>query len=274
MSRVPYTPEYWSSGDDSNASSFENFPLLPLALRLTPQADFSGPVTPAPSSHTFEAPSSGPVRSSPIVGTQAERRAHRVRKGAKKRTQTLQARREQREAELKGRRGAEIEAALDVLQSKNIKFGDLMKYVFDPANQKGNIHWHEFFATRGEASQILTWWASSNYSISAREEVSEWAVDFVSRSVSKEVRKITKSKRFQTAEKTIDQNFIASFNLSDIHDELESSLAPIGMRILKSFATSKDAEKHTAKRKERTKMVSSKSGILRNDNDMDYSFRW
>lgn len=268
MSRVPYTPEYSSSSDDIDAPPFESLPLLPLPLRLTtPPANFSVSVTPVPSSRTFEASSSGPVRSSPIVGTQAERRAHRVRKGARKRTQTLRARRGQREAEVKGRCEAEIEAALDVLQSKNIKFGDLMKYIFDPANQKGNIHWHEFFATRGEASQILNWWASSNYSISAREEVSEWAVDFVAKSVSKEVRKITKSKRFQTAGKTIDQHFISSFDLSDIHDELEGSIAPIGMRILKSFATSQDAEKHTAKRKERTKMVSS-SGIFPNY-DMD-----
>jgi hypothetical protein len=249
MSRHPYTPEWKSSSDDSDASSVVTLQLLPT------QPDFSAPSTPGPTSYAFEPPSSGPVRSSPIVGTQAERRAHRIRKGARKRTQTRQAGRALREAEAKSQREAGIQAALDILQSKNIKFGDLMKFVFDPANGQGNIHWHEFFSTRGEASQILTWWASSDYSISAREEVSEWAIDFVAKSVSKEVRKITKSKRFQTAGKTIDQNFITSFNLSEIHDELESSMAPVSMRILKSFATSQNAEKHTEKRKERTKMV-------------------
>ena len=134
-----------------------------------------------------------------------------------------------------------------------------MKYIFDPAKQQGNIHWHEFFAIRGEASQILTWWASSNYSISAREEVSEWAVDYVAKSVSKEVRKITKSKRFQTAGKTIDQDFVSTFDLSDIHNELQSTTAPVAMRVLKSFATSRNAETHTEKRRERMKVVCSSS---------------
>ena len=255
MSRAPYTPEYPSSSD-SDASSIETLQLRPTRADLSGPG-FSPPATPGPgpSSYTFEAPSSGPVRSSPIVGTQAERKAHRIHKGARKRAQTLQSRRELREADEKIRREAGIEAALHILRSKKIKFGDLMKYIFDPANQQGNIHWHEFFATRGEASQILTWWTSSDYSISAREEVSEWAIDFVTKSVSNEVRKITKSKRFQTAGKTINQNFVSSFNLSDIHDELESTMAPVGMQILKSFATSQKAEKHTAKRKERTKMV-------------------
>jgi hypothetical protein len=229
MSRVPYTPEYSSSSDDSDTSS-----VKPLQLLQTP-ADFSGaefpvPATPGPTSYAFEAPSSGPVLSSPIVGTQAERRAHRIRKGARKRTKTLQAGRALREAEVESRRELGFEAALDILRSKNIKFGDLMKFVFNPANGQGNIHWHEFFATRGDASQILTWWTSSDYSIFAREEVSEWAIDFVTKSVSKEVRKITKSKRFQTAGKTIDQNFVTSFSLSDIHDELETTMAPVGMR--------------------------------------------
>ena len=256
MSRVPYTPEYSSSSDESDTSFIGTLQLLPT------QPDFSAPATPANgtgTSYTFEAPSSRPVRSSPIVSTQAERKAHRMRKGARKRAQTLQAgserRRELREAEEKSQREAGIEAALDILRSKKIKFGDLMKHVFDPANGQGNIHWHEFFATRGEASQILTWWTSSDYSFSAREEVSQWAIDFVAKSVSKEVRKITRSKRFQTAGKTIDQDFVKSFNLSDIHDELENTTAPVGMRILKSFATSQNVEKHTAKRKERTKMV-------------------
>ena len=261
MSRAPYTPEYSSSSDDSDASSIKMLQLLPTQADLS-GADFSTPATPGPALNMYEAPSSGPVRSSPIVGTIAERRAHRVRKGARKRIQTLQAGRELREVEAKNQHEARIEAALDILRSKNIKFGDLMKYVFNPANGQGNIHWHEFFAARGEASQILTWWTSSDYSISAREEVSEWAIDFVAKSVSREVQKITKSKRFQTAGKPIDQHFVSSFNLSDIHDELENTMAPVGIRILKSFATSQNAEQHTEKRKERTKMVRSSCTIF------------
>ena len=143
MSRVPYTPEYSSSSDKSDTSFIGTLQLLPT------QPDFSAPATPANgtgTSYTFEAPSSRPVRSSPIVSTQAERKAHRMRKGARKRAQTLQAgserRRELREAEEKSQREAGIEAALDILRSKKIKFGDLMKHVFDPANGQGNIHWH------------------------------------------------------------------------------------------------------------------------------------
>ena len=206
-------------------------------------------------SYILEAPSSGPVCSSPIVGTQAKCKAHHICKAARKGTQKLQAERELREAETKNQHEDGMEAALDILRLKDIKFGDLMKYIFNPANGQGNTHWHEFFVTQGEALQILTWWTSSDYSFSAREEVSEWALDFVAKSVSKEVQRIMKSKRFQTAGMTIDQNFVTSFNLLDIHNELENTTAPVGMHILKSFATSQNAEKHTANRKERTKMV-------------------
>ena len=208
------------------------------------------PATPGQMSYILEAPSSGPVRSSPIVGTQAECKAHFICKAGRKRTQKLQAERELREAETKNQHEDGMEAALDILRLKDIKFGDLMKYIFNPENGQGNTHWHKFFVTQGEASQILTWWTSSDYSFSAREEVSEWAF---AKSVSKEVQRITK--RFQTAGMTTDQNFVTSFNLLDIHDELGNTTAPVGMRILKSFATSQNTEKHTANRKERTKML-------------------
>ena len=84
MSRAPYTPEYPSSSD-SDASSIETLQLRPTRADLSGPG-FSPPATPGPgpSSYTFEAPSSGPVRSSPIVGTQAEHKAHRIHKGARK----------------------------------------------------------------------------------------------------------------------------------------------------------------------------------------------
>ena len=198
----------------------------------------------------------GPVQSSPVVGTREERQAIRRRKASNKQKKTITKRQEEAK-ELEARElEDDFEDVLNLLNRKGRRFGQLLKYVFDPSNSKGNVRWHEFFAFNGEATKILDWWVSSKNSETARKEVKEWAVQYVSHMVGDEARKVTRSKVLQTGEKAIDQDFVRSFSFSALNTKLKE-LAPVGMRVLDGFSTSHHAEKkHTERRKERTKMVS------------------
>ena len=149
----------------------------------------------------------------------------------------------------------DVEEVLNLLEEKGLHFGQFLKFIFDPRNSKGNVRWHQFFAYTGEATEILDWWVSSKNSDSARNEVKEWAVNYVSDLVGVEAKKVTKSKLLHTRKKVVDQQFVQAFNFSELNTELKES-APVGMRIIEKFGTSYRAEeKHSEKRKERTKMV-------------------
>ena len=142
------------------------------------------------------------------------------------------------------------------LNKKGLRFGEFLKFIFDPENPQGNIRWHQFFAYSGEATEILNWWISSKNSETARNEVKEWAVKYVGCLVRDEAKTITKSKILQTRDKVIDHQFVQAFSFSTLNKKLKVS-APVGMHILERLTTSHHAqEKHTERRRERTKMVS------------------
>ena len=199
-----------------------------------------------------EETSPGPFLSSIIRGTRQERGAHRRRKGYKKQRETLA---QQRQEAVK-QRNINLDAVLDCLHSKGLRFLDLMEYVFDYSNGRGDIRWHDFFVQEGVATRILNLWASSRNAQGAREEVEGWAIEYIARTVTCEARSVTKSKKIQTLGKKIDQKIITSFRLSDMHDLLQDEMAPVAMTIFKAFSTSRHAHKHTEQRKEKTSLVS------------------
>lgn len=264
------SPELFAGDDeDSEEESLADSTLRPLPsldnsliaylASRGPPPDQPGLEVDAPSDTEDNLPlldTDGPVQSSPVVGTREERQAIRRRKASNKQKKTV-AKRQEEAKELEVRQLEEdFEDVLNLLNQKGRRFGQLLKYVFDPSNAKGNVRWHEFFAFDGEATNILDWWVSSKNSETARNEVKEWAVQYVSRVVGDEARKVTKSKVLQTREKVIDQDFVRSFRFSALNTTLKE-LAPVGMRVLDKFSTSRHAqEKHTERRKERTKMVS------------------
>jgi hypothetical protein len=158
--------------------------------------------------------SDGPVMTSPITGTAAEKQMKRRRKSAKKQKATIhQKQQDARDKSAQQLRQA-VEDVLQFLEDRDIHFGELVKFVFNPENGLGNVRWHQFFAHAGDASQILEWWTSSANGRPGRDEVKDWAIDYVGKLVAKEAEAVTKSKILQTKEKTIDQEFVTSFNLS------------------------------------------------------------
>lgn len=198
----------------------------------------------------------GPYLSSIIRGTKQERGAHRRRKGYKKQRETLAQQRQEADEEAQKCRTKNLDEVLDCLHSKGLRFRDLMEYIFDYSNGKGDIRWHDFFIHVGAATHILDLWVSSRNAPGAREEVGNWAIKYVARTVAREARTVTKSKELQTIGKKINQKIITSFSFSDMHDLLQDEMAPVAMTIFKAFSTSRHAHKHTEQRKKKTSVVS------------------
>ena len=204
----------------------------------------------------------GPAWSTPVIGTKEEKQAIRRKKAIKKQKSTIAQQQEEARVLAASELEGAVEEVLNLLNEKGLRFGLFLKFIFDPKNPKGNIRWHQFFAYTGEATEILDWWVSSKNSDTARNEVKDWAVNYVADLVGDEAKKVTKSKLLQTREKVVDQQFVQAFNFSKLNHELKES-APVCMHVLEKLGTSYQAEeKHTEKRKERTKMVCSTRTML------------
>ena len=193
-------------------------------------------------------PSSDFIYSSPLVGTKQQIKQKKEEK------------RQRQKAKVEEGKQAELEVrlleVLNMLQEKNLRFSQLLEFVFNPAHGQGSIRWHQFFAKKDDARQILDFWVSAQNSKAARDIVHNWALDYVAGQIAREVRSVTKSKILQTRDVHLDQEFVSSFSLSQIN-ELLSTKTPVAMRMLEAFSTSRHAETaHSARRKERTMTVS------------------
>jgi len=200
--------------------------------------------------------SSGPRRSSPVTGTRAERAVKRLKKGADKRKATIQRQKEVARKAAKQQRQAVLEEVLEHLQTNGLRFWDLMEYVFNPENGKGDIRYSEFFVRKSNATTVLGWWMSmKNRGRRAKAELHEWITQYAAQTMGREAQAVTKSKELQTLGRTIDAQVVKEFDLEKIHDRLQTTLAPFSMRLLEAFTTAKGVNKHTEHRKQRTKMV-------------------
>jgi len=208
-------------------------------------------------------PSSGPRRSSPVVGSKAERALKRIKKGRVKRKETLEKQKDKQQADRamqrqadKARQKVVLDEVLQTLRTNNLRFWDLMEYVFNPANGQGAIRYNEFFVGEGNAPMVLDWWMSANNrGRRAKAKVREWITKYAARTMAQEAEAVTKSKALQTMGHTIDAQVIKRFDLEEIHNKLQGDLAPFSMCLLQAFTTAKGVNKHTENRKERTKMV-------------------
>ncbi|KXN92077.1 hypothetical protein AN958_09780 [Leucoagaricus sp. SymC.cos] len=96
-----------------------------------------------------------------------------------------------------------------------------MEFVFNPKNSQGDIRYKEFFQHTGNATHILNWWtAGSNQSITAKNEVHDWAVNYVQNVVKKEAASITQTKELQTHNRELTSDTVSQFSLSHILTEV------------------------------------------------------
>ncbi|GLB34361.1 hypothetical protein LshimejAT787_0112450 [Lyophyllum shimeji] len=203
---------------------------------------------------------SASVQGSPLQYCSERKRSRRKRKGeGRPLTATLAKSQAARATVVAQQKKAACDEVLQVMRSKGLRFNDLMEHVFDPSRQQGGVRWHEFFVFHGSATKILDWWTSSKNSKPAREEVKNWAVQFVSKIISSEARTVTHSKELQTMGKTIDESFITAFDFTCILDKLQD-MASVSIQMLTSFATSPRSKKHTPQRKARTALPLHASG--------------
>lgn len=216
------------------------------------------PRTPRQSEAVF-LPSSGPIQSSPIVGSPEQIRRLRMEKGRKKRQQTLQKNAEEKRETEQATRKLALQEVMDLLHSKNLIFWDLLEYIFNPENQQGEVRHREFFVKKHRSTKILDWWLSpQNRGRHAKDEIREWIAKYTVKRVSREARGVTKSKTLQTIGRTIDSQTVKDFDFGKLNSMLRvqsSSGAPFAMRILEAFATSRHSRKHTKNRRTKTNMV-------------------
>lgn len=247
------SPESSSSDNDEDDAA----PIPSLNSRLQPEILSLDRETTPTKSTAILMPSSGPVMSSPIVGNPEEKARKRREKSARKQKARADASQQELLVDSQEREQRDLHEVHEFLRSKGLRFGQYLKFISDPEAKQGNIWWQEFFKHRGEATQILDWWVSSQNSDTGRDEVVEWAVRFTASQVARDARNVTQSKLLQTLGKVVDQDLVNYFSYTKIHDQLLET-APVAMRVLKALATSPHAEdKHTERRQGQTKTVRS-----------------
>lgn len=239
---------YSGSGNDNSDDSSSTESQAEDSLPISPR-------TPSPVSGQILEPSSGPRRSSPIRGTREQRQAHRRRKAAKKKKESHETKKAIRAVAEKARKQAALDDVLRVMKDRNLRFGDLIAYVFDPENGQGGIRWHEFFVIPGLATQVLNWWLDSSNAQSARDEVHTWALNYICNLCKREARQVTQAKEFQTMHNEITQDAIINFDFSACYNMLVTETAPIAMRILRAFSTSPRAHQLSEAHQLRTTSV-------------------
>jgi hypothetical protein len=216
--------------------------LVPSELTLVDEDWLSPPHTP-PRRRANSLPplSSEPDfhPSSPIKGDRSQKNQIRRRKSQKKRLETLTKKNKekaneatQREAELAERVGMSLQA----LAQNGLTLGGLCEYIFDPTNGMRAERWESFFRSLGRATRILNWWSGPGNSTSARDEVHEWAVNYVCNRVTSEAQSITRSKLLHGV--PIDSNSITSFSFKSLYENLASNVARVATRVLTAFSTS------------------------------------
>ncbi|KAJ6611846.1 hypothetical protein B0H10DRAFT_2165690 [Mycena sp. CBHHK59/15] len=123
------------------------------------------------------------------------------------------------------------------LGDNGLTFGDLMLYVFNPIYKQREIRWNGFFRKRGLATSILGFWVSPENSETAREEVTQWAGDFVANLAQDAAPDITSSKHLQTGDTAVNGEYDDSFSITKLHTYLQQH-AKTAMKVFTAFATS------------------------------------
>ncbi|KAI0719033.1 hypothetical protein C8Q72DRAFT_878316 [Fomitopsis betulina] len=160
-------------------------------------------------------PSDSIIASSPIQTTEDLRRKQRkVREAAKQAHET--ARHEVRRERVKD----VCQNVLSILKENNIPFGELLEFVSDPANQRGNDQYRGLFSDVDWVHRILDFWMSSSNSVTARNTIQEWALCLVSHLIDCEACAATQDGFLRTQKRPIDESFALHFSIEAINAEL------------------------------------------------------
>lgn len=228
-------PAHDNVSDNDRTPSPPPRTLLPFNAPLA--SSYMTPIRARPRASSLPPMSADDVnQSTPAVGTKEQIIAIKRRKSQRGRLLTLAEQKAAAEAEAEEIRVASMKLALAALSNLRVTFGDLAEYVFDPETSN-NVQWFDFFSKTGRATRILNWWVSSSNSATARKEVKEWAVSYVCKNMKQDARRVTSTQLLQTQDRLIDSDYLLNFSFSDLYSKLQQ-VAPVAMRVLRSFATS------------------------------------
>jgi hypothetical protein len=90
------------------------------------------------------------VWSSPLVGSKQE--IQQKKKG--KRLRAQEQLRENIRAAALAQKERDLINVLQLLEAKKLRFGELLEFVFNPANGQGSVRWHQFFAQKEDVSEF------------------------------------------------------------------------------------------------------------------------
>lgn len=256
--RPPQTPV---RGGHRNVSAADTVFLHPqgaggLASPLPPSSPLSPLISSPPMAADYSLllpplSSDGLIISSPIVGTREQRTAKAREKGRRKLAARILSQREEEERrhlemleeKQKADEAAEtqkhgfFDKVLSALIDHGYTFGELLLYVSNPVFGQGKTRWDGLFKDQRSVGRVLNFWALKAGAAS-RQQVHNWAVDYVVTEVKREAQAITASGLLQTLGRPVNAGLVLGFNMSAMQSHLEEH-GPVFMRVFKSVATSK-----------------------------------
>ncbi|KAF7321739.1 hypothetical protein MKEN_00695600 [Mycena kentingensis (nom. inval.)] len=217
--------------------------------------------TPRRPPRSSQAPTSGPIMSTPIRGrTQKEKQLARKAKNAKLTSQRMTMLHASRRAPLApaatmGQHPHEplFQRILGLLRKNKASFAGLVFYVLDPVYKQGFHRFHGFLRDPKNIDRLFSLMGRKSRII--RERVQTWARGLVTRSIRREARLVTSTKQFQTHHRSLGGSFFVDFSFARVKARL-AELMPTTTAIFSALASNpKYAPKHGPARQTRRSNV-------------------
>ncbi|KAK7029753.1 hypothetical protein R3P38DRAFT_3188615 [Favolaschia claudopus] len=126
---------------------------------------------------------------------------------------------------------------LKEMRENDISLAEFMEHVFNPEIKLNyDWRWRGFFAQQSMVERIFGYWTTSNYNLSTRNFIHNWATNLVSKMAASESRAITDSGILAKTKKTVNEKFFLDFSLANLARTIRG-MAPTMFRILDSFST-------------------------------------
>ncbi|KAJ8089861.1 hypothetical protein PM082_018438 [Marasmius tenuissimus] len=151
-----------------------------------------------------------------------------INQSQKKRAATIAAKRNAQELEAlhiakdtERKRKKYFQNILANMNKDGCSFGEMVMYFLDPDSWQGSVRWHQFLAHPGRLEQILAWFLGSEYPVSVREGIQQWAATLVCGLLEDQAARVTESGLLKTYNRDLDEAFLSSFDLKDFYGQLK-----------------------------------------------------
>jgi hypothetical protein len=123
------------------------------------------------------------------------------------------------------------------MKDNGISLAEFLDYIFNSATKLNwDWRWRGFFTHQNIVARIFGYWTRSEYNITTRSFLHNWALDQVSKVAATESRAITHSGILSKTKKTINERFFLDFSLTNLVRTIRDR-APTVFKVLDSFST-------------------------------------